>query len=198
VTDTRSNEQLHDLQREHHAQQLAETMRRFRERRPPVFAAEGHLPDTVRAWADAFLAGTARNLILGGPVGTGKTWAAWKLIEHLLTSGWRGTCEVVASYELKAATDLPVDRDRLQRWARASFLVLDDLGAVPVNDWAAGHLYALIDQRWQRQLPTVLTGNADQAGTFDVAALVGARAASRLADGATVVVLKGTDRRRAR
>lgn len=184
-----------------HAEALAEVrrdsaahaLRVLLDRRPPAFADDGQLHPQVRAWTDRVLQGDARQLVLIGPVGTGKTWSLWKAAETLVRRGWRGRFELATSYELKEATDRPVDREQLRIWAEADLLAIDDLGAQRLNDWDADAIGALIDRRWQRRRPILVASNV-----ADLRGLLGERAASRLADGATIVTFTGEDRRRGR
>jgi DNA replication protein DnaC len=105
---------------------------------------------------------------------------------------WRGRFEIAAAYEVKAATDRPGNPALVDLWKRADLFAIDDLGVQRVNDWDAEHLHALIDTRWQHRRPTILASNV-----ADLRTVLGPRAASRLADGATLVRFTGADRRRA-
>ncbi|MFI0900599.1 ATP-binding protein [Streptomyces sp. NPDC020983] len=161
-------------------------------RRPPAFDTPGELHPSVNAWVDQYLAGARGSLALIGEIGTGKTWTLWKIAETLVRANWRGRLEIAAAYEVKAATDRPGNRELVDLWKRADLFAIDDLGVQRVNDWDAEHLHALIDTRWQHRRPTILASNVK-----DLAAVVGPRAASRLADGATLIKFTGSDRRRA-
>jgi DNA replication protein DnaC len=163
----------------------------FRSRRPAAFADDGALRTEVTSWLDAYRHGATGSLVLWGDVGTGKTWTTWKAIETLISDGWSGRWAVVEAYELKRAADLPVDRDALDTWAGADLLVLDDIGSIRINDWDADALFSLIDQRWKHRRPVIVTGNE-----ANLRQLLGERAASRLADGATAVQFDGNDHRR--
>lgn len=162
------------------------------DRRPPVFAAPGELRTEIQDWTRRYLDGARNPLILIGEVGTGKSWSLWKTAETLVRAGWPGRFELAAAYEVKAATDWPVDTAAVRTWRQADLFAIDDLGAQRVNDWDADALGALIDARWQHQRPTLIASNETALGD-----IVGARAASRLAGGATIVRFAGHDRRRA-
>lgn len=171
---------------------LSHRLRLLASRRPPVFDRPGQLDPAVTAWVEKYLAGDRGSLVLVGEIGTGKTWSLWKIADTLVRGGWRGRFELAAAYEVKAATDRPVDNQLVDLWKRADLFAIDDLGAQRVNDWDAEHLHALIDTRWQHKRPTLLASNV--ARLDDV---LGPRAASRLVDGATLVRFTGADRRRA-
>jgi DNA replication protein DnaC len=163
------------------------------DRRPPAFDKPGELHPDICQWADGYLAGHCGGLVLIGAVGTGKTWSLWKAAETLTHAGWTGRFEIAATYEIKEATDRPVNRAQIDTWRDADLFAIDDPGANGMNDWDADALAALIDRRWQHRRSTlVATNEANLRG------LLGDRAASRLADGATVVRFTGEDRRRAR
>lgn len=179
-----------ELVRQEQAQQRLQTLLN---RRPAVFAKDGQLRQEINDWGQRYLAGDTGNLILFGAVGVGKTWSLWKAAETLVAGGWRGRFEVASSYELKEATDRPVDKDQLRIWRDADLFALDDLGAQRINDWDTDAIFALIDHRWQQQRPTLIASNE-----MDLIALVGERTSSRLRDGATVLMFTGADHRQAR
>ena len=145
-----------------------------------------------------------RNLLLLGPVGTGKThaavaaarplhfnhsrfvtfWPVVELLDQLRPGGTEGA--------LEAAMKAPV-------------LILDDLGAEKPTEWTSERLYAVVNRRWMQELPTIATSNLpgsrksapkDYEGpTLDEA--LGPRMFSRLVgSGAVIVRLSGPDRRR--
>jgi DNA replication protein DnaC len=53
----------------------------------------------------------------------------------------------------------PEGGDPLERYARASVLILDDLGREKVTDWATERLYVLVNARYGDLLPTIATSN---------------------------------------
>lgn len=162
----------------------------FHGRRPAAFAARGWLNTDLHGWLEGMVRGENRTLLIGGATGTGKSWSLWKAVETLLVNGWRGRWEIVTATEFHTVINPPVDEPRLGRISRCEFLALDDIGAWRITDWAAEHLYAVIDYRWAHQLPIVVTSNVPDLGK-----MLGARIASRLSDGMASVVLDGPDRR---
>lgn len=166
-------------------------LQRLFNRRPPVFAEPGDLRPEIEKWLTGYLGGDRGSLILIGTIGSGKTWSLWKAAETLVRSGWPGRFEIAAAYEIKEVTDRPVNTAQLRTWREADLFAIDDLGAQKVYDWDADALAALIDKRWQHKRPTLIASNEDQLKD-----IVGARAASRLADGATLIRFTGNDRRR--
>lgn len=171
--------------------QTEHRLRLLLNRRPPVFDEPGDLCPEAQKWIAGYLAGNRGSLILIGTIGSGKTWSLWKTAETLVRSGWPGRFEIAAAYEIKEATDRPVNTAQLRIWREADLFAIDDLGAQRVFDWDADALAALIDKRWQHKRPTLIASNEDHLKD-----IVGARAASRLADGATLIRFTGSDRRR--
>ena len=171
--------------------QTSHRLKLLLDRRPPVFDKPGELRPEITKWIDGYLTGDRGSLLLIGSIGAGKTWSLWKTAETLTRLGWSGRFEIAAAYEIKEATDRPVNHAQLRAWRTADLFAMDDLGAQGVNDWDADALAALVDARWQHRCPTLIASNER-----DIAPIVGARAASRLADNATFIAFSGNDRRR--
>lgn len=131
------------------------------------------------------------NLVILGPVGSGKTHAALaacrpahdrylavrflpvvEMLDQLRPGGPDGALEDL----------MGVDR-----------LIIDDVGTEKVTDWTAERTYALINRRWLEERPTIATTNL-QPGALGSA--IGERTYSRLLGGATTIRLRGRDRRR--
>lgn len=161
---------------------------------------EGAVADDLSGWA--YSGDDVRNVVLLGPVGTGKSWAAcaagraWceHRGRHLRRPGSRQPTFVFAPVVDLLDDMRPGGDDVLGRDAqRAALLVLDDVGAERATEWAAERLYGIVNRRWMEELPTIATTNvpADQAGE-----VLGERVLSRLAGGALTLRLTGQDRRR--
>lgn len=168
----------------------AQALQRLYARRPPVFDTPGELHPDIAAWCDKVRAGRAPHLVLFGGTGSGKTWSLWKAAEHLAQAGWRRRFDIVDTYEIKTATDLPQDDNLIRRWKHTDVLAIDDLGAQGLNDWSLDRLHPIVDHRWKHALPMVVTTNV-----ADMRAMVGERISSRLA-GATLVRFTDIDHRR--
>jgi DNA replication protein DnaC len=175
------------------AEAAASRLEAFLGRRPAAFADPGHLRADVQAWTNNYLSGHHGSLILTGEIGTTKTWHLWKLNETLIRYGWTGQFRIATTYDVKLATDRPVDHEALTRWREADLYAIDDLGARAVNDWTADAISELIDNRWQNRRPTLVATNLIGREIRDV---LGDRASSRLGDGATVAHFTGADRRK--
>lgn len=139
---------------------------------------------------------TGPSLLLLGPTGTGKTYLTYGALRALAVSGvnchWKVTtaADAYAALRSRPKYDHEAEFDRL---ARVQLLVLDDLGAAQPTPWTEEINYRLINYRYERELPTVITSNVPTRRLGDN---VGERVASRLIEMCTRVVLKGDDRRR--
>jgi DNA replication protein DnaC len=79
------------------------------------------------------------------------------------------------------------EEDVLRGWQEGKFLlVLDDVGAEKMTEWASSTLYTILNARYQDKLPTIITTNNPQA--------IDERVLSRYAKG--IVDCKGMDIRR--
>lgn len=136
------------------------------------------------------------SLLLLGPTGTGKTRESYGAIRALGESG------VSVSWVITTAADMyarlrPRHRvdseEEFERYQKARVLVLDDLGAAKGSEFTEETNYRLINYRYEREMPTIVTSNIPPK---ELAAALGERVASRLTEMAQRVVLKGDDRRR--
>jgi DNA replication protein DnaC len=142
------------------------------------------------------------NLILHGPVGSGKSGLAWAIARDIaISSHWdpprfvnvrQLLTSIRRSFGAEAAD--PMD-ELIEVW----LLVLDDLGAERVTDWTREWLATLIEGRYAAEHQTIVTSNyspaqlARRLGHDD--AVVGKRIVSRLVEGAVIVKLDRADLR---
>ncbi|MDP9192330.1 MAG: ATP-binding protein [Acidobacteriota bacterium] len=77
---------------------------------------------------------------------------------------------------------------RFEAYAEAPFLVLDDLGAESRKEWTREQVYRVIDRRYQRRAPTIVTSNSKYDSELDP------RVISRLGPGE--IVIKGVEDQR--
>ena len=181
---------------------------------PPRFAKPVDLPPAVAEWAAR--GKKAQGLYLTGPVGTGKTHTAWSAlaawcaasdvrpyhggIEPPNVEYWAGDTEYGPSVVFTRMTDLLDDlrpgddsRKRVRDCQDARLLVLDDVGAEKASEWTQERIYSIVDERYVRCLPLIVTSNLPPRGLAEQA---GERTASRLAEMCVVVPITGTDRRK--
>jgi DNA replication protein DnaC len=103
-------------------------------------------------------------LVLMGSHGTGKTHLAVAIANYRLDLGRPAIFIVVPDLlDRLRATFSPssdVTYDELFETARTTpLLILDDLGAQSSTPWAQEKLYQIINERYNRRLPTVITTN---------------------------------------
>lgn len=165
----------------------------FRARRPVELRDKGDLLDEIADWGSRLFDHTARNLIIVGGVGTGKTWSVWEVLERAVAAGYVGHIMFASSAEWQDVVGPPADRARLRDYREADVLVLDDLGSTRINEWTKDLLSPMVDHRWFNALPIVITSNMG-----DLETPLSERIASRLADRATVVEIDGDDFRAGR
>lgn len=115
-------------------------------------------------WADAPL--TDRGLFLMGEPGSGKTHLmAAAITRRLWRDGTPGMRFVNVPMFLDTIRDAQKYTDSraidLYQYCRdeASVVVLDDFGKERATDWAAERLYVLIESRYGKMLPTLVTSN---------------------------------------
>lgn len=168
------------------------TDERWREHAPCRFA-DACPDDFEPAMAEAFedwRQDPTRNLLILGPVGTGKTHAAFALVRHCWMRGypfkWASMIEILNDLR-------PGGEGQLSGYVRPFGLFIDDLGTEKQSDWVAEQVYGIIDGRWRDKRPTIATSNLSPQALKQS---LGDRAWSRLQDNAVAVTLTGEDRRR--
>lgn len=150
------------------------------------------LGDADQAVLDGWLFATAaRNLILAGSIGTGKTYAALAVAREK----HRGGLSVAfwPMVELWDALRPGGDPDLIGDVCHVDVLVLDDLGAEKPSDWTAERLFLIVNRRALDQRPIIATSNLIGK---DLRAAVGDRVYDRLVNERTVtLVFEGGSRR---
>jgi DNA replication protein DnaC len=147
---------------------------------------------TARDAARSFANSAHDWLVLWGPVGTGKTHLAMAVAND---------CR--ARYETTLLADLPGLLDLLRSGYEkddyneimdlvqtVDYLLLDDVGTERTTDWGAEKLFQIINNRYNAQLPMMLTMNERPD------AALSPRLASRVMDvQSTIINLVGSDYR---
>lgn len=165
------------------------------QRIPPRFRDATATHATVTAWRDSF-GDDSPSLLILGPTGAGKTHQAYGAIRGLaaagLTIGWTAATapDLLASLRPREGYETEA---QFARYADAELLMLDDIGAAKVTEWAEEILYRLVNRRYEAKMPGIFTSNVPAAQLREA---LGERVASRLAEMCLQVVLRGPDRRR--
>ncbi len=100
-----------------------------------------------------------QGLLFYGGVGTGKTFAAACIANHLLNQ----RIPVIMTSFVKLLESMQSfsedDSALIARLNRAKLLIIDDLGAERSTDYALEKVYDIVDSRYRAKLPIILTTN---------------------------------------
>ncbi len=128
-----------------------------------------------RRYAEHFAEMKEKNqgLLFYGDVGTGKTYMAACIANHLMD---RLTPCVMTSFVkiLQSIQGFRSDDEEerfIVKMNRANLLIIDDLGAERSTDYALEKVYNIIDSRYRARKPMILTTNLalqDMQGTTDI------------------------------
>lgn len=134
------------------------------------------------------------GLVLSGTVGCGKTGLAVAIAHQLHMRGKRvriGTfTEILDEMRPQAAGGNPETAPA--DLYKPALLVLDDLGTQKMTDFVSERLFAIVDGRHQRKLPTIITTNLDLT---QLNQQFGSRVVSRIVEVSRFVTLTGADLR---
>jgi len=203
--DLRARAEEQEAEAEKHEQR-----RELRRQQDREIRAERWEKEQPNEWARADLAGLPSGLreacqrwldkpddekwaaVLYGPTGTGKTFSMYCMIRELWIDRY--------DYEV---VEVPVMMDMLRpnaeeatsmlnRFRDVEVLCLDDIGSERMTEWTGERMDMLINYRWQRKKPTIVTTNI---APVDLKDLIGPRAASRLLGESNIIHVTGKDRR---
>lgn len=144
--------------------------KRFRQRVFQTFVtdtpARKKAYSVAKAYADNFEKhledGT--GLYIEGTNGTGKTHLAAAIAMQLMTE-YQIPCICKTAGDLlldiKSAFDSgsTSERDILSVYKEVSLLIVDDLGKEQCTDWSISTLYSILNERYEKMLPTIVTTN---------------------------------------
>lgn len=101
----------------------------------------------------------SRNLVIYGPPGTGKTYAAVAACRKLHGCGL--LVKFSATGRLIDSMRPGGDHEAFEELASVDVLIWDDIGREyhSGTGWAEDRIYDLVNERWNRGLPTVFTSN---------------------------------------
>lgn len=104
------------------------------------------------------------GLFIAGDIGTGKTMLASCLAADLLRRGravlWSSVSDVLRELrECFGSHGRISEAEVLRRYTRPGLLVLDDLGKERPTEWALEQLFCVVNARYDKQRPLVVTTN---------------------------------------
>lgn len=161
------------------------------------------IPPKVAEHAD-LLNGKKNGLYIWGQVGCGKTHTLYALkkyyAERLLLLKVENMTEVLGEIKRSFKTDEPrdiMDFNGYGDWGKiASCVAYDDIGSEKDTDWAGEQMYRLIDFIYTKKDRFILTSNLSLKDLSErYGGTQGDRIASRIAEMATIIELKGKDKR---
>lgn len=134
-----------------------------------------------------------RCMLLLGKPGTGKTHLAIAIANHIMTTTresavYRTLGGVLQDIRESYDDNSPTNEGWILKGLIApSLLVLDEIGASKEkpSDFELTTLFAIINGRYERELPTVVVSNL---GPKELAASIGERSADRLREGGVIVL----------
>ncbi len=167
--------------------------------------------DSILGWAsnvtdaEHYVAARGPNLLITGPVGCGKTTAAFAACRYMFHHGmigWDGRRSPL-SFRYWATgrllAELRQDENRRAEQAttmkfveRCSVLFLDDVGSVRQTEWVLDQLFLVLDARRNDRRPVIATSNLPND---QLRAYLGEAGYSRLTAGSVVIEMVDIDRR---
>lgn len=182
--------------------------------------------DSCDGWAHRYATkiagGSGEWLVISGDNGCGKTFSAAAILREVIrakhvtleedyakgdtSTTLRVTCGKFATMQgilddIKATFSerFGTEEDAIARWVNTPLLVIDDVGKEAPTEWSLPVIFAVLDGRYAKQKPTLITTNltgATMRAHYSKAgsALIAESIVSRIAE-ADHVRLRGSDRR---
>ena len=140
----------------------------------------------------------SRNIFISGKVGVGKTHLAVSLAKRIIRDSLKRVLFIAGVdllYKIKETFDSDSEITTAQvtnKYSSVPYLIIDDLGVEKATEWVREVLYLIINRRYSRCLPTIITTNFSYR---DLALKLGNRLISRLLHDALIIKLDGRDYR---
>lgn len=143
---------------------------------PPLFkmTSIARLPEKMREVARSWVpSGERHSLLLHGTTGNGKTRTAWCVANRIWAE--KATCGTNHDMLFRTMSQLTDDitssfsddkghESLMRRLFKADLLVMDDLGKEKMTARVCADLFAIVDNRANEMLPTIVTTNFNGVG----------------------------------
>lgn len=179
---------------------------------PPLFAKASKEDFPKKIWTKVT---ESHSSFLSGKPGTGKTHLAAAIIRNvyeesipkpyfcLETYRWRykkirlPSFVTIPSLLLRMRSSFDDankenEQSIIDEYTEDRLIIFDDFGAEKMSEWSLQVLYIIVDHRYTRMLPTVITSNLT---IDDIGGKISDRIASRIAGMCNIINLVGEDRR---
>ena len=167
-----------------------------------TFASDdGTDPRTIRAmqaYVEHFpqLSKQGKGLLLYGPCGTGKTFAAACVVNALLDKGYTCLMTNFARITNTIAGMYDGKQEYLDSLNRYELLVLDDLGAERSTEYMNEMVFNIVDARYRANLPMIITSNLTGEDLKHPKNISEQRVFNRILERCHPIEVSGADRRR--
>lgn len=154
--------------------------------------------EVCKEYAENWPPERGRGLILSGPTGSGKSHLVAAIANHLLQQEIPVVLQSVPRLLVKYSTTQRFSSEMtseqfIDTLVDVDLLILDDLGAQQRGEWAEAVLYTVIDERYRRERPVVVTTNL---APRDLETAIGTRIMDRLAETCRIITIRATSYRR--
>lgn len=140
--------------------------------------------DSMKYFAEKVIEGECKNMILCGSVGTGKTHLCNALVRYLLEHNvhmyvrMATITQIIRFYRSSWNKDSELtEEEAIGHLSKARLLVIDELGIQVGSDNELNIIFEIINNRYEKRLPTVIISNLEKA---EVVELLGTRIIDRL------------------